>query len=289
MAPIVVIANLKAGSSISVKDLLEKFHAQSVKATIVTFSEHYKHDIKKALKQDVKIVVAVGGDGTINAVASELYGTKAKLGIIPLGTLNHFAKDCQIPLEIDKAIACIAKGHTKKVDVGRVNKRLFLNNSSVGFYPQLVRERGKQQSWLAKWPAAIVATGILATKLRNHHVTIKYSGKKDFRRRTPLIFVGNNPYDLESEGVASRHELNGSVLGVHIVRAKSIGAIIKLLLQTIVSIRPPRQELESFTTKKLTLSFRKSRIMVALDGEVVHLNTPLHYSSESKKLTVIVP
>ena len=89
--------------------------------------------------------MAAGGDGTINSVASAVVGSEKSLGVLPFGTMNHFAKDLHIPLDLEGAVNTIVAGHKTKVDVGEVNGRIFLNNSSLGLYPSIVRERQKQR------------------------------------------------------------------------------------------------------------------------------------------------
>ncbi len=113
-----------------------------------------------AVANGLSIIVAGGGDGTINAVAAVVAGTRTGFGVLPLGTLNHFAKDCGIPLKLDAAIDTIATGVRRWVDVGEVNDRVFLNNSSLGLYPDIVRDRENQQEHLGrgKWLAACWAT-----------------------------------------------------------------------------------------------------------------------------------
>jgi diacylglycerol kinase family enzyme len=88
-----------------------------------------------AIEEHGGIVVAAGGDRTINAVASALVGTDSPMGVLPLGTLNHFAKDLKIPLELESAVATMLTGRVVRIDVGEVNGHLFLNNSSLGIYP----------------------------------------------------------------------------------------------------------------------------------------------------------
>src|SRR5581483_6186931 len=109
------------------------------------------------------VIVAAGGDGTLNAVASALVGTDIALGVLPMGTLNHFAKDLKIPLDVAHAARAIAEGHTKTVDVGVVNGRIFVNNSSLGLYPHIVRARELKQhrpGW-GKWTALVWATWLV--------------------------------------------------------------------------------------------------------------------------------
>jgi diacylglycerol kinase family enzyme len=94
---------------------------------------------------DAERIVAGGGDGTLNAVAAATIDSGKTLGVLPLGTLNHFAKDLGIPLDLEGAVGAIVAGHAVRVDVGEVNGHLFLNNASLGLYPRIVRERERQQ------------------------------------------------------------------------------------------------------------------------------------------------
>ena len=93
-----------------------------------------------ALRAGVDVIVAGGGDGTVSAVAAALVDTEVALGVLPLGTLNHFAKDLGLPLDLGGAVRVIAAGQTQRIDVGEVNGRVFINNSSLGLYPEMVRE-----------------------------------------------------------------------------------------------------------------------------------------------------
>ncbi|HSE21949.1 MAG TPA: diacylglycerol kinase family protein, partial [Pyrinomonadaceae bacterium] len=100
---------------------------------------------RQAAQGNNSTIVAGGGDGTISSVAAALAGTAKTLGVLPLGTLNHFAKDMNIPLDLEGAINVICEGRVRSVDVGEVNGHIFINNSSLGLYPSIVRERQKQQ------------------------------------------------------------------------------------------------------------------------------------------------
>src|SRR4051794_37510526 len=113
---------------------------------------------RQAVADGAALVVAGGGDGTINAVASALVGTEARLGVLPLGTLNHFAKDLGIPLALEEAVRTVFTGRPQAVDVGEVNGRLFLNNSSLGIYPRIVRLReAHRRQGVRKWIAFVKA------------------------------------------------------------------------------------------------------------------------------------
>src|SRR5271166_1000269 len=95
----------------------------------------------RAARANSQAVVAGGGDGTVNAVAGALVATDTALGVLPMGTLNHFAKDLGIPLDLEAAARNVFIGDIAKVDVGEVNGRVFVNNSGIGLYPRIVRER----------------------------------------------------------------------------------------------------------------------------------------------------
>lgn len=160
------------------------------------------------------VVVAGGGDGTINTVAAALVGSEIALGVLPLGTLNHFAKDLGISLDPDTALRDVMAGHTVRVDVGEVNGRYFLNNSSIGIYPRIVRDREQlQRSGHRKWIAFI---GAVIPILRRHsfmQVRVSANGV-DRMRRTPFVFVGNNEYQMEGFNMGTRARLDLSLIHI---------------------------------------------------------------------------
>jgi diacylglycerol kinase family enzyme len=168
MTQAAVIVNAGAGQGHDgdlASALRGKFAAVGIDAdvTLAGSGEEMIGVAREALDDGIGLVVAGGGDGTMNAVASVLAGSQARFGVLPLGTLNHFAKDLNIPLALDDAIANVAHGRPVAVDVGEVNGRIFLNNSSLGLYPDIVRDREKQQrrlgrgKWLAFCRASLAA------------------------------------------------------------------------------------------------------------------------------------
>jgi len=140
-------------------------------------------------------VIVGGGDGSISTVAGVLAGSGVPLGVIPLGTLNHFAKDLKIPLAVVEAVAVIAAGATRPIDVGEVNGLIFINNSSIGFYPYLVldRERQRRRHGLPKWLAMIAACLRAVRHFPLRRLTISAEGWTQ-SYRSPCVFVGNNEY-----------------------------------------------------------------------------------------------
>src|SRR5204862_429264 len=142
---------------------------------------------RQALERKPPMIVAGGGDGTLNAIAALVAGTSTALGVLPLGTLNHFARDLHIPTDLEGAVRTLAEGHVVRIDVGEVNGRVFLNNSSVGLYPSLVHHREQQQMRLgrSKWNALFWSAWLMLRRYPMLDVSVK-AGREAIACRTPL-------------------------------------------------------------------------------------------------------
>ena len=235
-------------------------------------------------------IVAAGGDGTVNAVASRLLGHDATLGILPMGTLNHFARDLGIPLELDGAVAVIAAGHTRQVDVGEVNEKPFLNNSSIGMYPRIVSEREHAQHHLGagKWPALARATWHALRHPDNFSATVQVDGRR-IERRTPFIFVGNNCYVLEGFGLGRRTCLDGGVLALYVLRPKSTLGLLWLGLRALLGIGSHAKDFDAIESTGFEVQGRHSEVEVATDGEVAETAMPVRYRIRPRALKVLAP
>ena len=238
---------------------------------------------------DAAIIAAGGGDGTISTVASALIGTDKTLAVLPLGTLNNFSKDLQIPQDLDGAVRLISTGHTALVDVGEVNGKRFINNSSIGLYPRIVRRREQQQrlGW-GKWWAAAWATWrfmwispLLAVKLR--------VDGKEFFRKTPFVFVGNNDYEMDLYNIGRRPQLDEGLLSVYLLHGSGRVGLIDLVMRTVFGRLKQSDDFQDIRTEGLTVETRKKRILVARDGEVSAMDSPLQYKIHPKALRVIAP
>lgn len=285
---VAVIYNAKSGSALSAKELAELFQKVDMQPELIKLAPSLETDIKKAHKAGIKTFVAVGGDGTINAVANEVIKHKATLGVLPLGTLNHFAKDLSIPTNHEKAVKVIANGHTKRVDTARVNDKLFLNNSSIGLYPLLVREREKEEGVISKWPAAAVGFFRTLRKQRTFNVTLEIDGKK-LEIVTPFVFIGNNSYNLNTPGALHRHTLTGGNLAISIVKTTNTLQMLRIALDVAIGKPDLSGYFDTHKAKEVTITTQEKRLDVAFDGETKQVNTPLHYSLEPTSLTVITP
>jgi diacylglycerol kinase family enzyme len=244
---------------------------------------------ERAAHGDAEHVVAGGGDGTINAVATAIIDSGKTLGVLPLGTMNHFAKDLGIPLDLDAAVGTVVAGHATRVDVGDVNGRVFLNNSSLGLYPRVIQARRRQQrlGW-HKWPAYLwAAIGVLR---RYPFLDVRLSvGGTEVGGRTPFVFVGNNAYDMERFTVGSRACLDGGTLSLYTTSHAGRLGLISLALRALLGgLRQDRDFLACSATD-VWVGTRRTRLRVALDGEVTIMEPPLHYRIRPGALRVLVP
>ncbi|HEY6186907.1 MAG TPA: diacylglycerol kinase family protein [Pyrinomonadaceae bacterium] len=272
--------------------LAELFAARGLKPriTLARSGEEIVELARRAVREDSDPVVAGGGDGTINAVASQVVGTKRLLGVLPLGTLNHFAKDLKIPLDLEGAAGNILDGQAAKVDVGEVNGRIFLNNSSLGLYPSIVRHREKQQERLGrgKWPAFIWAT--LTVLRRYPFMTVRLStDEEEMVRRTPFIFVGNNEYEMESFNVGARSCLDAGHLSLYTAHRTGRLGLLRFAFRALFGGLRDEKDFDAVCTREVFVETRRSRLRVATDGEVTVMNTPLHYRVLPGALRVLVP
>jgi diacylglycerol kinase family enzyme len=242
---------------------------------------------REALDSGCKRIIAAGGDGTVHAVASVLAGTDAALAILPLGTLNHFARDIGIPLDLEQAVHTALSGAVRSVDLGEVNGRVFVNNSSIGLYPRIVREReALQRQGDRKWLALVRAAANVFRRSKALRLRMRHSGRS-FSTRSEFVFVGNNEYQFSAERLAARTQLGGGVLWVwHVPQAGRFRAVAAAAAALLT--KKPNSAL-TFTTDVLVLESRVKRLLVAMDGEAVEMETPLTYRARPRALRVVVP
>jgi diacylglycerol kinase family enzyme len=246
--------------------------------------------VRSAVQTGAAAVVAAGGDGTVRSVAAGLVGSRTPLGVLPLGTLNHFAKDLGIPLDLEQAVEAIAARHQRSVDVGAVNDRVFVNNSSIGIYPDIVaaREDLRRQGH-RKWAAFALATARILRQYRGVRVRLE-AGALTKSAVTPFLFVGNNEYQVEGIRLGSRLRLDAGHLYAYLAPRLRGPDLPKLLALALAGRAMENHVLESFATCDLEVETPAMRaVRVALDGEVTLMTVPLRYRILPRALNVIVP
>ena len=292
-----VILNATAGSSkpengaADPDRIRELFAALDCEAVIyVTDRETLVSKVKQALDSRVDAVIAGGGDGTVSAVARGLTGCDTPLGVLPLGTLNHFAKDAGIPLALEDAVRTVVTGVATPIDLAEVNGVPFINNSSVGIYPALVQARDalQEQTGQGKWSAMLRAGLRVFRRFHVLHVRLEADGVP-IHRRTPLVFVGNNEYRMELFKQGSRTGLDGGRLCLYIANCDCRWCIIRLFCRFLVGRLEQTRDFESRVATEVWIEHRKRSLHVSIDGEVLRLELPLHYTIRPLALEVILP
>jgi len=246
--------------------------------------------VRKAVKQGARRVIVGGGDGTVNSAAGALAGSKVGLGILPLGTLNHFARDLGIPFDLDQAAAAIASGKERCVDIAEVNGHPFVNNASIGLYPLMVLDRDAQRERLGRSKRLAMLVASLRTMTRFHARRLKLSTDGgEARVDTPLLFVGNNDYRLALPGAGRRESLDGGRLCIMVMRSKSLPGFLAATGRALLGISRQDDMVRLDDVRELKVDSARSHLTLAMDGETVTLAPPLTFRIRPRALRVIAP
>ena len=290
MRPVTVIVNRSSGSAAAkVEEVRAALASAHVNAEIVEVSGAGIADAATHAAQAGRAIVAAGGDGTASTVAGVAVRSGATFGVIALGTLNHFARDAGIPLAVDEAVATIAAGRTRALDVGVMNEVAFLNNASLGLYPWLVWEREQEQS---RGRRKFIAFAIAVARTWRRYPTVGVQMVVDdvtLVRRTPFVFIGNGEYSAEGMSLGTRASLNNGRLSVYLAPGVGREEFLRLPIRALRGQLRNDVKFESFRACDITIATAAARIDVALDGELKTTDTPLRLSVRRGALTTLVP
>lgn len=243
------------------------------------------------------VVVAAGGDGTINTVAQTTLGSGCAFGVLPQGTFNYFARANGIPEDTAEALQVLLAGHRQPAQVGRVNDKVFLVNASLGLYPKLLEDR---ESWKQQFGRSrLVAFGAgLATLLRGHRslrLRIESHGVER-ELRTPTVFVGNNALQLQQLGFAEAEAVNEGRLAAIALRPVGRLTMLGLLLRGALGRLGEADQVLHVATRRLTVHAGRrlgmrgaQRMKVATDGEVQWMQLPITFEVAKEPLDLLRP
>jgi YegS/Rv2252/BmrU family lipid kinase len=245
--------------------------------------------IRDRLREGRRLFVAAGGDGTINTVIQPLIHTEAILGVIPVGTYNHFAKDLGIPLAWRDALEVVMSGETKPIDAARINNRFFVNNISMGLYPELVARREEKGRDYPRWKARLYAA--YATLQKYPHVAVTLDTEHHHEvMRTHMLMISNNSYDLSRLGIdAPRRALEEGRLSVYWLPHVPRLALTSFVAHYLAGRVREAPGFRSFRTSRIKIQSSKPHLHLGIDGEVVTMATPLVITIVPQSLSVKVP
>lgn len=246
-------------------------------------------EARNAMADGARTVVAAGGDGTIRAVAEALAGTGVSLGVIPVGTLNHFARDLGIPLDLEAAASLIRNGPARAVDAGEVNGRIFINNAIIGLYSVFRAERAEQERKGAAAPFAVAGAALRVFR-RNPSLLFRMTlDNRELVRRSPLVVVANNEHKMEGWELGTRARMDSGRLWIYVMREKGHANLLATFASIAAGTFTRKRHFEVFSATEAVVSTGRKRIRVSLDGELVELDAPLRFRSRAKALNVIAP
>jgi len=290
-----VIVNRNGGAAAKMGDMvagaLEKAFAQAgATVRVAALDGKQIPEAIKAVARSGRVIVA-GGDGTAAGAAQILAGSDTELGLLPLGTLNHLARDIGIPVDLGEAAEVAANGQPVAIDVGEVNGQVFVNNASIGLYPLMVRKREglrRAKGW-PKWLSTLPAAFAALERLPHHRLRLDW-GRGERAIVTPLLFVGNNVYSLDRGEVGKRNTLTDGKLSLYAVARRRRAALIWFAMRALVGRAERSLDFETLgECETLTVSSSSGSIEIALDGELRRMDSPLEFRIRAGALTVITP
>lgn len=250
------------------------------------------HDAVERAQAQRGIVVAAGGDGTINAVAQAVLGSGCPFGVLPQGTFNYFSREHGIPSDTEAATRVLLAGCIKPVQVGRVNDRVFLVNASIGLYPEVLEDREEWKQQLGRKRIVALLSGVV-TLLRGYRrmtLEIEHEG----RTRTlnmMTLFVGNNPLQLAQVGLHEDGSAGNGRLTAVMLPPTSRLVLLWLMARGMLGRLGEADAVQRFDFRSLRVhpghSHRK--VKVATDGEIRRMTLPLRFDVAPQPLPLIVP
>ena len=249
-----------------------------------------EEEVQRLISLDVDLLVIGGGDGTVSTAARHAADLDISLLVLALGTKNNFARDAGIPKDPEIAIHLLDQMRSDTIDVGEVNGHIFINNATIGLYPNIVREREEKtdrHGW-SKWRAKIAGLLLVLKRLPMMRMTVE---SKEFRIKlfTPFLFVGNNEYENIATSDVNRPSLKKGVLWLCMAHSPRFPALLKMAWQLNFSSIKETDNLDTRLLTDVQVTPRKHSVTIAVDGENITLNTPLHFKIRKKALRVILP
>jgi diacylglycerol kinase family enzyme len=239
------------------------------------------------------IVVAAGGDGTLNAVARAAHAAGRPFGVIPQGTFNYFAREHGIPTDTQSAAEALLRARPQPVQVGEANGRIFLVNASLGLYPESLRDR---EALKRRWGRhRLVALGAaLRTLLRGMHplrVRLCHDGEEE-ALRLATIFVGNNRLQFEQLGLAEADALGDGRLAAVLLRPLPRRSMLWLLIRGALGALSNASGVRHLAFEELTVSPPGApgrRWRLSTDGELQWMTTPIRFRTAAQPLWLMLP
>ena len=301
-APLFVVLNIRSGrrDADDTHALIGRLLAESGRRHQITTAEPgvdisgiARRAARQALADD-GVVVAAGGDGTVNSVAQAAHDAGCPMGVLPQGTFNYFSRTHGIPTDTEEATRALLNPRVEPVQVGLVNDRVFLVNASLGLYPELLEDREHFKSRFGRNRLVALAAAFV-TLLREHRQLrlVIEQGAEVRKVRASTLFVGNNRLQLEQVGIDEHHGIENGHIAAVMLKPVGTLAMLGLLLRGALGTLGEADHIESFQFQHMTvrpwLPYGIRRVKVAADGEIMWLRTPLDLRVSPRPLYLLMP
>ena len=240
------------------------------------------------------IVVAAGGDGTLNTVARAAHAAGRPFGVIPQGTFNYFAREHGIPTEARDAAAALLRAQPQPVQVGEVNGQLFLVNASLGLYPQSLQDReALKERWGRHRLVALgAALRTLLRGMRPLRVRLRHDGEEE-ALRLATVFVGNNRLQLQQLGLAEAEAVDDGRLAAVLLRPLPRRSMLWLLIRGAFRALADASGVRHLAFDELTVEppagAAPRRWRLSTDGELQWVTTPIQFRAAARPLWLMLP
>lgn len=245
---------------------------------------------EKVKSREQRILIA-GGDGSIRTAVEVIAGTDVEMAVLPAGTLNHFAKDHRLPIELDEAAEVASGPFVITTDVGRVGEHRFHGTSSIGAYIVFMRTRERIEKFFGYKVSSFLALIWTIVRLPTIAVELEVEGKKKVFR-TPLLFVAVGERELKVPTLGGRVTNGRRGLHVMAVRGRRKTRLLIVALDAFSNgVRKASRspELDSFIVERCSISMKRSHVRISFDGEAQTVSLPLDYEYERDVLKLVVP
>jgi diacylglycerol kinase family enzyme len=289
---ICVLANPASGTALRNPGAIERAMAVfGPRAVLRSFSGDPAREAAKAASEGFRIIVAAGGDGTVAGVAHALAGTESALAALPLGTFNYFARGLGIPDDPAAAAQAILAGRSHFIAVGTLNGRVFLNNTSIGLYPEILEEREATYARFGRYRllAHLASLRTILRFQRPHRMDLRLDGTPQ-RLRSPMLFVARSAYQLDQFGLQGADAISGDRFALFLAHQQTRLAFLGLAWRLVRRRVDHGRDVIVSSPSRIEVAIpRCRRIAVALDGEKLQMKLPLKIEISDTLLRVILP
>ena len=302
LKPLSIIYNQKSGFHASKKeDVYEKivtiFTEQQFEIQVfeISIDHNFDEQMQKIMErhqqsEDQGVIVAAGGDGTLNAVAAKLMHQNIPMGILPLGTFNYVARVLDIPLDLVEAAKVIATGTPRDSHVAKINQHIYLNNASLGLYPLFIKKREQYNQKFGRLLLNAYTSGldVLIRDRQQLKLEVEVDGQV-YPVKTPLVFFGNNQLQLKELNLQiAKDAAEGHVAGIVVAKSDKL-SLFKMLFQLMRGNLENTPDVYSFAAENVKIRSKKKQLTVAVDGELFEIETPLDITVAKNALKIMVP